>query len=194
MARHNRNLKVRGKVDSLEVKDTIINIQNQFKKITPRVILILTKKYNMDRSKSEDAVQDTFLKLVMYAKDNKNVPVLKTENSDDFFSYVLRSSINNCISVVRREKVLERNHTILLNIVDEHVMQDERCHSQDRVRLLHRSIDELPNPYKSIFDMMLSDELSLAEIARKLNIKQGTIYTQFQRELEKLRYIVKKVS
>lgn len=148
----------------------------------------------MDRSKSEDAVQDTFLKLVMYAKDNKNVPVLKTENSDDFFSYVLRSSINNCISVVRREKVLERNHTILLNIVDEHVMQDERCHSQDRVRLLHRSIDELPNPYKSIFDMMLSDELSLAEIARKLNIKQGTIYTQLQRELEKLRYIVKKVS
>lgn len=173
-----------------KISKTIKNIQIQFTNIVSRVVLILMRKYRMDRLNAEDAVQDTFLKLIMYAKDNRDHPVLNTSDSGMFFAYVLRSSINNCSSVMRREKTLERHYNIFLDIVDERAMQDERYPSGDRVKLLRQAIDKLPDPYNPIFSMLLKDGLSLAEIAQKLNIKKGTIYTQFQRGLERLRHLI----
>jgi len=48
-------------------------------------------------------------------------------------------------------------------------------------RLLERSIDSLPDPYRVVFMLRGVEQLSVAEAAACLNIKQATVKTRFHR-------------
>ena len=127
-----------------------------------------------DDGEAEDVVQDTFLRIA-----DSDIPP-KSE------SYLLIAVRNACLNRIRQIQLHERVKN-LLPIEDETELQpiDKQL---EQLEALSAFVDEqLEEPHRSIFHLRFDEDLTIAEIARRLGLNPNTAYKYLVQSIQKIR-------
>lgn len=127
-----------------------------------------------DDGEAEDMVQDTFLRIA----DSDIPPKSK--------SYLLIAVRNACLNRIRQMQLHERVKN-RLPIEDETDLQpiDKQL---EQLEDLSAFVDEqLEEPHRSIFHLRFDEDLTIAEIARRLGLNPNTAYKYLVQSIQKIR-------
>lgn len=140
--------------------------------------------FMLDRSLSEDMVNDSFLELW-----EKRVQI---KINSSLKAYLLITVRNKSLNLIRRRK-MERNYQleqVYLEAFDKEVsdqlekfLQMEALESK-----LNKAIENLPPQCREIFRLNRFSQLSYQEIADQMNLSVFTVKTQISRALKSLRH------
>lgn len=128
--------------------------------------------YLRNRDDSMDCVQETLLKGL------KNYHKLK--NKKYFDTWIIRILINTCIDYINKNK-----STVQLN---EEMTREEIQENYDETIDLINAIGELNSEQRELIFLKYFKGYSNFEIAREMNIKEGTVKSRVHRILKKLRF------
>ncbi len=123
---------------------------------------------------AEDVVQDIFLRVA-----NSDIP----PKND---SYLLIAVRNACLNRIRQMQLHERVKN-LLPIEDDSDLQpiDRQLEQLEDISVF---VDEqLEEPHRSIFHLRFDDDLTIAEIARRLGLNPNTTYKYLAQSIQKIR-------
>ncbi len=128
-------------------------------------MLSVCRQYINDLQQAEDIMITAFMKVFVNLKN--------FEHKGSFEGWIRRIMINECISYLRVQKknyFIEDENTIeeTFNPVESHFTVDE-------IQFL---IDSLPNGYKIVFNLYCIEGYKHHEIAKMLNINEGTSKSQ----------------
>ena len=120
-----------------------------------------------------DIVQEAILKAIVSLDNLKNPEYMKT--------WFYRILINTSLDFLRKQKKIV-------------VVDDEFLSSYDSGKMdeytdidLYRTLDELPDNYRSIVILRFFEDLKIEEIAEILNENVNTVKTRLYKSLDKLR-------
>jgi RNA polymerase sigma factor (sigma-70 family) len=159
-----------------------------FRRLAPRFALLVARRFSIGPEAAIDIVQDAFVKILMRNRVGAALPM-----SDQ---YLWRMVSNRAIDTLRSGTRRRQNEVALwlaLSDVSPTTVEDGLIALEQSKRLNH-ALSLLPDSYRRIFDLLLTEELSLAAIARRLNVNLGSIYTQYQRGIDKLRSLLTEIS
>jgi len=117
---------------------------------------------------AEDATQQTF--VVLYAR----WPHVSPDRLD---AYTRRVLVNTCLAVYRR-----RGREVLVDAVPERVAAEEH---DERLSLL-ASLEQLDARDRAVLALRFLEDLPVAEVARVLDLPEGTVKSQTSRALARL--------
>ena len=127
-----------------------------------------------DDGEAEDVVQDIFLR------------VANSEITTKSEGYLLTAVRNACLNRIRQIQLHERVKK-LLPIKDETDLQpiDKQLERLDDIAAF---VDEqLEEPHRSIFHLRFDEDLTIAEIARRLGLNPNTTYKYLAQSIQKIR-------
>lgn len=151
-----------------------------------RIISNLIKKMIRDEDDIDDLIQDTFI------KSYNALPSFQFTYS--FSSWIYRIASNTCIDFIRKKKfnfVYIDEHTgdddePVYEIKDTSYQPDLEYHNKEKMEILKRAIDALPENYKAIIKLRHEDELEYQEISDKLKLPLGTVKVHLFRARKQL--------
>ena len=123
---------------------------------------------------AEDVVQDIFLRVA-----NSDIP---PQND----SYLLTAVRNACLNRIRQMQLHERVRN-LLPIEYEAYLQpiDKQLERLDDIAAF--ADEQLEEPHRSIFHLRFDEDLTIAEIARRLGLNPNTTYKYLTQSIQKIR-------
>ena len=123
---------------------------------------------------AEDVVQDIFLRVA-----NSDIP----PKNDSYLLFAVR---NACLNRIRQMQLHEQVKN-LLPIEDETDLQSiDRQFEQ--LEDISAFVDEqLEEPHRSIFHLRFDEDLTIAEIARRLGLNPNTAYKYLAQSIQKIR-------
>lgn len=123
---------------------------------------------------AEDVVQDVFLKLA-----DCDMASLKN-------SYLLTAVRNACLNRIRQMRLQERVKGLLP--VNEEVDLQPVEKRLERLDDIAAYVDErLDEPHRSIFHLRFDEDLTVAEIARRLDLNQNTAYKYLMKSIQQIK-------
>ena len=127
-----------------------------------------------DDGEAEDVVQDIFLHMA-----NSDI----TPKSD---GYLLTAVRNACLNRIRQIQLHERVKK-LLPIKDETDLQpiDRQLERFDNIAAF--ADEQFEEPHRSIFHLRFDEDLTIAEIARRLGLNPNTTYKYLAQSIQKIR-------
>ncbi len=147
-----------------------------YRKYSP-VLYAITLRYAVDRSQAEDMLQEAFIKVF------KNIQNFRNEGS--FEGWLRRITVHTSIEWLRKHQVMNQMaeiEKVPLQYVNEDAIQ--KLAAEDILRM----IQDLPQGYRTIFNLYAIEGYSHKEIGEMLGISEGTSKSQFARaryQLEK---------
>ena len=143
-----------------------------------RQMYALCCRYAKSDTEAEDMMQEGFIKVFRYLDSYKG--------SGSFFGWLCRIFINQAISIYRQQQIYNQ---MLRGDVPEYrnsVDSDEKQYFQvsEPVYSEEEMIDairKLPQYLQTIFNMVVIDEYSYAEVAEMLNISNNSVKTLMYR-------------
>lgn len=135
------------------------------------------------KESAEDLVKDFFVSIW---ENHKKINI-KTSLK----GYLYQGIKNRCLNFVRDNKQNPETSNddeqieLLYKPVDSFIL--EKIYSEELKDLLIKTINEFPEQRKTIFKLSRYDNLSHAEIAKKLNISPNTVKVQIYRALMQIR-------
>ena len=148
------------------------------------------RKFKLDTNEAEEVVQRIFLKLW----ENRDRILVEKSIS----AYLYQSVRNQSINFLKQKLVSSKNQKKYerklrcANLFD--VISEENGSSvllaQELEGQINSAIEALPEKCREIFLLSRKDNLSIKEIAEKLNISVNTVQTQISIALAKLRNIL----
>ena len=134
---------------------------------------------------AEDVVQDIFLRIAdsdILRPEGLSVARIPPKND----SYLLIAVRNACLNRIRQMQLHERVKN-LLPIEDETDLQaiDRQLEQLEDISAF---VDEqLEEPHRSIFHLRFDEDLTIAEIARRLGLNPNTAYKYLALSIQKIR-------
>lgn len=116
-------------------------------------------------SDAEDVVQEVFLRLYTYKKP--------FENEEHLRRWLIRVTVNICKNIL---KSWWRRRRVSLEDVAEPPVFDEPVEQE-----LYNVVLSLPEKYRTVLDLFYYEELSTAEIADTLGLRQSAVTTRLSR-------------
>ena len=138
-----------------------------------------------DDGEAEDVVQDIFLRIAdsdILRPEGLSVARIPPKND----SYLLIAVRNACLNKIRQMQLHERVKN-LLPIEDETDLQpiDRQLEQLEDISAF---VDEqLEEPHRSIFHLRFDEDLTIAEIARRLGLNPNTAYKYLAQSIQKIR-------
>ena len=135
----------------------------------------------------EDLVQEAFMKAF------KNLDTYNTNYA--FSTWLYRITTNHTIDYLRKKKlkttsmnepVKTRDGEIEIQISDKQAKTDRKIIREQRKRIIHEAIENLPEKYRVVIEMRHLQELSYQEIADQLDLPLGTVKAHIFRAREML--------
>ena len=128
-------------------------------------MLSVCRQYIKDLHQAEDVMITAFMKVFTSLKN--------FEHKGSFEGWIRRTMINECISFIRVQKQVKF-------IEDENYLEESfnNIESQFSVEDIQFLIDSLPDGYKMIFNLYVIEGYKHHEIAKMLNINEGTSKSQ----------------
>ena len=126
-----------------------------------------------DDGEAEDVVQDIFLRVTA-----SDIP----PQNDSYFLFAVR---NACLNKIRQMQLHERVKN-LLPIEDETDLQpiDRQLEQLEEISAF---VDEqLEEPHRSIFHLRFDEDLTIAEIARRLGLNPNTAYKYLAQSIQRI--------
>lgn len=140
-------------------------------------------RYASNKEEAEDFLQEGFVKI--YANLYQYKPI------GSFSGWLRRVVINVALQKLRRKK------TQFVDIEIEHLAESiestEDIFSQFGAKMLIRLIQQLPDGYRTVFNMYVIEGYSHKEIAAKLEISEATSKSQLSRAKAALRKMLEQV-
>ena len=162
-------------IDIKLIQDTLNGSKTAFEKLYRRYSryhLLTCLRYLKHRCDAEDALQESYIKIF---KDLKKFDV----NKGSFNAWSTRVIINTCLQQLRKNK--SAIDIIDIQDVASDIMIDSDALQQMNLKDLTKTISNLPNGYRTVFNMYIIDGYSHKEIAKELNISIGTSKSQLLR-------------
>jgi len=138
-----------------------------------------------NEGQAEDIVADAFLKLWQKNTDFENLAGIRA------FMYVtIRNSCCNYLKHIRRRTA---SHEEILHLAekDENYIESKMIKA-DLLQIILLEVENLPPIRRKIFKMIYLEDLSIFEIATRLNITVDTVRVQKARALHGLRTAILK--
>lgn len=155
-----------------------------FPPLAPRIALKLIVQHGASREEAVDAVQDVFANLLDRARRGKFPPHI--DDDEHLRSYIATAAKHRLIDERRKSGRALSHETVIWCAAAPGNFEEELISAEQSARL-RDAVQQLTHPYRVIFELLLDEELSIAEIARRIGSKEGSIYTQYARGLAKLR-------
>ena len=127
-----------------------------------------------DDGEAEDVVQDIFLRIA-----DSDIP----PKND---SYLLTAVRNACLNEIRQMQLHVRVKNLLPteNEIDQQPIDKQ----QEQLDNISAFVDEqLEEPQRSIFHLRFDEDLTIAEIARRLGLNPNTAYKYLAQSIQKIR-------
>jgi RNA polymerase sigma factor (sigma-70 family) len=140
-----------------------------YEKYAPKMNAIC-KRYLADEMEAEDAMIDGFMRVF------DKISTFKMEGS--FEGWVKRIMVNECLMVLRSKKK-EGFSVGYDQIVNETEVQNIETNLEANELL--KIINGLPTGFRTVFNLFAIEGFSHAEIAKELNISEGTSKSQLSR-------------
>jgi len=158
-----------------------IKAQEQLYKRYASTLFSVCLKYSPNYADAEDTLQDAF--MIIFDK------VTQYKNKGSFEGWLKRVTINTALQRYRKQTVLDIINEE--NIRDVDVEVDEESIPLD---FLLRIIQELPDRYRLVFNLYVLDGYSHKEIAKMLEISEGTSKSNLARARNILKDKIEKVN
>ncbi|MGN0691128.1 MAG: RNA polymerase sigma factor [Oscillospiraceae bacterium] len=117
---------------------------------------------SLDKNNAEDIFQEVFLELVNSCE--------KLKNEEHMKYWLIRTTINKCISHNRRMRFRTES-----DIVDDDVLDDT---SLSELKMI---IEDLPQKYRDVIFLCCCEGYTVKEAARILRRREGTVKSQLFR-------------
>lgn len=133
-------------------------------------LFAVSLKYSKNYQDAEDNLQDSFLTIF-----NK---IQQYKHKGSFEGWLKRITIHTAIQKYRQKAPLE----IVKEIAD--VIEDEEIDLENtaiNIEVLLNCIQQLPDRYRLVFNLYVLDDYSHKEIAKLLNISEGTSKSNLSR-------------
>jgi len=177
-------------------QDSEIEIIERLKKGDGRAMAPLFKLYNKslyyfarqlvdNDGQAEDIVADAFVKLW-----NKNTDFDSLAAVRSFMYVTVRNSCCNYIKHVKR-KTASHQEILQLSKEEEDYIESKMIKA-NLLEVILQEVETLPPIRRKIFKMIFLEDLSIFEIAAKLNITVDTVRVQKARALHTLRTVILK--
>ena len=127
-----------------------------------------------DDGEAEDVVQDIFLRIA-----DSDIP---PQND----SYLLTAVRNACLNKIRQMQLHKRVKN-LLPIEDETDRQPIDKQLEQLEDISAYADEQLEEPHRSIFHLRFDEDLTIAEIARRLGLNPNTAYKYLAQSIQKIR-------
>lgn len=128
--------------------------------------------FTKDPSKSEDIVQNVFVKIWIYRKKiDPNIPIKK---------YLYKSVYNEFIDQYRKNKPVISLEEKYLKVIDT-IIDDNSLDIEKLMMNVNREIDKLPEKCKQVFILNKKEGLTHNEIAEYLQISTKTVESHITR-------------
>lgn len=138
--------------------------QKIYSKFSPKMLSVC-RQYIKDVQQAEDIMITAFMKVFTNLKN--------FEHKGSFEGWIRRTMINECISFIRVQKQVQF-------IEDENYFEESfnNIESQFSIEDIQFLIDNLPEGYKMVFNLYVIEGFKHQEIAKMLNINEGTSKSQ----------------
>lgn len=175
-------------------QDASDRFQRLYADLSPTLALVLIKKFDVPGSLAQDLVQDVFLRVLKNVKSPEIQDLMLPSNEGRFTRYLMTAVLNRYRDELRQIK--RRKEATLLGFLEvpDRETSESALASHENSARLHRAVMQLKDPYRRIFHLILTRDLSLAEVARTLGVPLGSIYTQFNRGLKQLKRLLTRIA
>lgn len=138
-------------------------------------------RYTSNTEDSEDVLTDSFISVF------KNLKTFKIINEKSLENWIKTIVINNALMLLRKRK-----RKRIISLKNEEIKEQEYCIDEDfKSENIFFAINNLPNGYKTIFNMYIIDGYSHKEIADELQISVQTSKSQLSRAKKSLQLTLK---
>ena len=140
-------------------------------------------RYTRCRSDAEDVLQETFIKVFLHRE--------KYKPDQPIGAWIKTITINTALSYIRQNYriVLIENELMLDEIQVD--IEDETDYATLQQKLL-LILNQLPDGYRTVFNLYSIDRLTHKEIAEYLNISENTSKTQLFKAKKMIQQIIEK--
>jgi RNA polymerase sigma factor (sigma-70 family) len=146
---------------------------------TPRLMLLLMRRFGLPADAAAEAVQDAFVTVL--SRERNALPA----DSAHLFNYLARTALSRASDRYRSEVRRRKSDVMLWAAV--HDDPEARVIGNEHRRLLLEAIDGLRAPYRAMFRLLVVEELPLLAIAARLGMSPKSIYKQYERGITALR-------
>ena len=132
-------------------------------------MFLVAFRYTGNNQDSEDVLADSFISVF---KNIKNFKLIHEKSLENWIKTIV---INNALMLLRKRKRIT-----LIN--DEIITEQEYSIDEDLMQEnIYQAINNLPNGYRTVFNMYVIDAYSHKEIAKSLGISVQTSKSQLSR-------------
>lgn len=146
-----------------------------------RVLYGICLRYASHAEEAQDILQDGFIKIF------SKLDTYKREGS--FEGWMKRIIIHTAIEYYRKKKDISTLDDVQLGL--EYAISDEKNLEVEEILKL---IQEMPQGYRMVFNLYAIEGYSHAEIAKKMNISEGTSKSQYARAKTYLQTKIQKIN
>lgn len=132
-----------------------------------------------DDAEAQDVVQDVFVRLMEhdYMMTGEKVE-----------AYLMTAVHNGCLNAIRNKKAGQRVRD-LLPVDDDDVQPIER--QIDELERVHSFVDtQFKEPYRSIFNLRFDKDMTLQEIASRLDLSIGAVHKYLHQAIQRIRILL----
>lgn len=141
-------------------------------------------RYIKDKERAEDVLQDAFIKVF------KNLKKIKHDGSLE--GWIRRIVVNTALDQLRKNKKRQGNVELDDSFIEiaSNSFTEERLQAESLLKI----VQQLPDGYRTVFNLFAIEGYSHKEIAKKLNISENTSKSQYSRAKSVLRDILNKLN
>jgi RNA polymerase sigma-70 factor (ECF subfamily) len=134
---------------------------------------------------AEDATQEIFVKAYEKLNSYSNCETFSDDNTGSFSAWLYKIAYNYCISIKRRQKLLQFIPFADMNteIADDNVGRTMDCELSEK---LQSALKVLPAESRSILFFRIFEERSYEDIGKILNLKPAAVRKRYERARKKL--------
>ena len=135
-------------------------------------LLALSTRYTGSQDAAEDVLQDSFIKVF------SSIGTFRYKGEGSLYAWIRKIVINRSLDWLRLQK---RNGTVPIDEARSSSEIEEKDIGPIPEDVLARMVEELPDGYRTVFNLFAIDGYSHREIGRMLGIKEKTSSSQYFR-------------
>ena len=156
--------------------------------LTVRNMTAVCSRYIIDQNDVNDVLQESYLKVF------SGIGAFTSHDGGSLVAWIRRIVVNEALQLLRRKKLL--NQLVSLDDVED---EPEDLTVSDQVTDYVSSIDigdlmelvqQLPDGYRTIFNLYAIEKLPHSKIATMLGISEGTSASQYHRARKQLAQLI----
>ena len=125
---------------------------------------------------AEDIVQDVFARLM----ETDIIP-----EAEGIRAYLMTAVHHGCTNFIRRTSMRQQMESLLP--VDDTIDLQPIDQLTERLDAIQAYANEFTEPHRSIFHLRFDEDLTLKEIAQRLDMNQNTVYKYLKQGIQQIR-------